>query len=139
MRTMRLMVAGLGFFITSGGCRAEGKGGLGKPRPDGTAPVKGKDRNDQRPTNDREREDPVNRAKEQPGTLPDLAREVGLTFPASARLIGVHREAGMDDAVMLKVEIAAGDFPAFVKTCPVPPEAFAPRTRGLMGPDLRAS
>jgi len=75
----------------------------------------------------------VSRAKEQPATLPDLAREAGLTFPASARLIGVHREAGMDDAVMLKVEIAAGDLPAFTKTCPVPAEVFAPGRAGCWG------
>ena len=41
----------------------------------------------------------------------------------------------MDDAVMLKVEIASKDLAAFTKTCPVPPEAFGPGTRGLLGPD----
>jgi hypothetical protein len=65
---------------------------------------------------------------------PELAREVGLKFPSSARLIGVGRESGIDDMVRFKVELDPHDLAAFIATSPVPPEAFEPGPGGLLGP-----
>jgi hypothetical protein len=68
--------------------------------------------------------------------LPELAREVGVQFPASARLIWVGRESGIDDLVSFKVEIAPAELAAFLATSPVPGDAFAPGEGGLLGPDV---
>jgi hypothetical protein len=67
--------------------------------------------------------------------LPELAREVGLTFPPKARLIGMARENGIDDILMFKVEIDARDLASFMATSPVPADAFEPGEGGLLGPD----
>jgi hypothetical protein len=69
-------------------------------------------------------------------TLSRLAHEIGLTFPASARLIWVGRETGIDDMVSFKVEIAPADLPGFLAASPVPADAFAPGEGGLLGSDL---
>jgi hypothetical protein len=58
-----------------------------------------------------------------------------LTFPPSARLVGQHREAGMDDYLQFKVEIEAADLPAFEASSPIPKQAMEPGEGGLMGPD----
>jgi len=68
-------------------------------------------------------------------TLDELAREVGITFPASARLIGFNRENGMDDYLQFKVEIDASDFPKFQVASPIPEAAMEPGEGGLLGPD----
>lgn len=77
----------------------------------------------------------VTKASDEATTLPGLAREVGLKFPSSARLIGVGRESGIDDMVRFKVEIDPHDLAAFLATSPVAPEAFEPGAGGLLGPD----
>ncbi len=68
-------------------------------------------------------------------TLADLAQQSGVKFPPSARLVGPAREDGIDDLLRFKVEISAGDLPAFLATCPVPADAFEPGEAGLLGPD----
>jgi hypothetical protein len=68
-------------------------------------------------------------------TLVDLGREVGLKFPADARLFGVGRERGIDDLLRFKVEIGAADLPAFMAASPVAQDAFEPGERGFLGPD----
>jgi hypothetical protein len=68
-------------------------------------------------------------------SLADLGKEVGLTFPASARLIGVSRENGMDDLVRFKVELPRGDLPAFLRSTPIPADEFQAGGGGLLGPD----
>jgi hypothetical protein len=68
-------------------------------------------------------------------TLADLGRDVGLTFPADARLLGVSRERGIDDLVRFKVEMGAADLPALLASTPFKPDAFAPGEGGLLGPD----
>ncbi|HVY36376.1 MAG TPA: hypothetical protein VHM31_00520 [Polyangia bacterium] len=80
----------------------------------------------------------MTRASEEapPPTLSALAHEVGLSFPASARLIWAGRESGIDDMVSFKVEIAPADLPAFLSSSPVPADAFAPGEGGLLGSDL---
>jgi hypothetical protein len=77
----------------------------------------------------------VTESTHQATTLPELAREVGVTFPAAARLIGVARESGIDDMVMFKVEISSNDLPSFMAALPVPADAFEPGEGGLLGPD----
>jgi len=74
-------------------------------------------------------------AKPASASLDDLGREVGLTFPASARLIGFNRENGMDDYLQFKVEIDAPDLPNFQASSPIPEAAMEPGERGLLGPD----
>jgi len=73
--------------------------------------------------------------KPAPASLSDLSREVGLVFPASARLIGFNRENGMDDYLQFKVEMDAGDFPKFQASSPIPEAAMEPGEGGLLGPD----
>jgi hypothetical protein len=74
-------------------------------------------------------------AKPGPARLDDLGREVGLVFPASARLIGFNRENGIDDYLQFKVEIDAGDLPKFQASSPIPEAAMEPGEGGLLGPD----
>lgn len=61
-----------------------------------------------------------------------LGKELGVKFPASARLLGVERENGMDDMARAKVAIAAADLPAFLASTPLAPAAFAPGSGGLL-------
>jgi hypothetical protein len=77
----------------------------------------------------------VTESPHQATTLPELAREVGVTFPASAGLIGVARERGIDDMVMFKVEMSSNDLPSFMAALPVPNDAFEPGEGSLLGPD----
>jgi hypothetical protein len=85
---------------------------------------------------DGDQERPVSReTKPAPASLEELAREVGLAFPASARLVGFNRENGMDDYLQFKVEIDARDLPAFRASSPIPEEAMKAGERGLLGPD----
>jgi hypothetical protein len=89
-----------------------------------------------RGTDDDAQERAVSREKvAPPGNLTDLAHEVGLTFPPSARLIGQDREAGMDDYLQFKVEIDVSDLTAFEASSPIPAQAMEPGAGGRMGPD----
>jgi hypothetical protein len=68
-------------------------------------------------------------------TLHSVGKEIGLTFPASAKLIGVHRERGVDDLIAVKVEMPAAEWPKFLASTPIDPALFSPGERGLLGPD----
>jgi hypothetical protein len=68
-------------------------------------------------------------------TLESVGKEIAVAFPASATLIGVHRENGIDDLVAVKVEIPAADWPALLARTPIDPSLFRPGERGLLGPD----
>jgi hypothetical protein len=68
-------------------------------------------------------------------TLAALGHEVGLTFPASARLVGVSRERGIDDLVRFKVELPRADLASFLAAAPVPADAYEPGDGGFLGPD----
>ena len=61
-----------------------------------------------------------------------LGSELGVKFPASARLIGVEREDGMDDMTRAKVAIAPADLSAFLASTPLAPSAFAPGSGGFL-------
>jgi hypothetical protein len=71
----------------------------------------------------------------QPPSLADLGRQVGLTFPGGARLLGVSREAGIDDLIRFKVAMNAEDLSQFLAASPLAADAFEPGERGLLGPD----
>lgn len=68
-------------------------------------------------------------------TLESVGRQMGLAFPASAKLIGVHRERGADDLMAAKVEMPAAEWPSFLAKTPIDPTLFRPGERGLLGPD----
>jgi hypothetical protein len=103
-----------------GGCMGEGdRGTEGRSRSDNNQQERAVSRDNKAPS----------------GNLTDLAREVGLTFPPSAQLLGQHREAGMDDYLQFKVEIDAAELPAFEASSPIPGAAMEPGEGGLMGPD----
>jgi hypothetical protein len=65
----------------------------------------------------------------------DLGRELGVVLPAGARIAGVHREAGIDALVAVKVELGTEEARAFLKTSPVKAEAMRSGTRGFLGPN----
>ncbi|HET9953360.1 MAG TPA: hypothetical protein VFQ61_02590 [Polyangiaceae bacterium] len=69
-------------------------------------------------------------------SLPALSTELGLSFPASTRLIGVRREAGIDDAVQAKLEMSSADVPAFLASTPLDVSAMRSGTRGFLGADV---
>jgi hypothetical protein len=68
-------------------------------------------------------------------SLESVGKEVALTFPSNARLIGVHRERGVDDLIAVKVEMDAADWPGFLGRAPVDATLIRPGERGLLGPD----
>jgi len=71
-----------------------------------------------------------NEASRAATTLPGLAREVGLKFPGSARLIGVGRESGIDDMVRFKVELDRTTSPRSLRRLP------CHRKRSNLGPGV---
>jgi hypothetical protein len=77
----------------------------------------------------------VTRTKEASASLADLAREAGVTFPPSARLIGFSRENGIDDYLNFKVEIDAKDLASFLASSPIAADALKPGEHGRLGPD----
>ena len=68
-------------------------------------------------------------------TLESVGKQVGLEFPAGAKLIGVHRERGADDLIAVKVEMPAAEWTGFLAKTPIDPSLFRPGERGLLGPD----
>lgn len=68
-------------------------------------------------------------------SLSALSTELGLAFPPSARLGGVLRSNGMDDAVRFKIEMNTADFPSFLAQTGIEPELTRPNMQGLFGPD----
>jgi len=77
----------------------------------------------------------MNARNEMPESLSQLSQELGLAFPPSTRVIGVLRSNGMDDAVRVKLEIAASEFPSFLDLTQMDRSAMRPGTRGMLGPD----
>jgi hypothetical protein len=80
-------------------------------------------------------EERMNAKNEAPESLSRLSQELGLEFPPSTRVLGVLRSNGMDDAVRVKLEIAASDFPSFLERTQLDRAALRPGTRGMLGPD----
>jgi hypothetical protein len=74
-------------------------------------------------------------SERQGDTLESVGKEIAMAFPASTKLLGVHRERGADDLVALKVEMAAADWPGFLARTPIDATLFRPGERGLLGPD----
>jgi hypothetical protein len=70
-----------------------------------------------------------------PVSVSQLGKELGLEFPPSTRVLGVLRSNGMDDAVRVKLELAASELPAFLERTQIDGAAFRPGTRGMLGPD----
>ena len=70
-----------------------------------------------------------------PDTLESVSKELSVTFPAGTKLIGVHRERGIDDLVEAKLEIPAADWPGFLASTPIDPSLFEPGGGGGLGPD----
>jgi hypothetical protein len=68
-------------------------------------------------------------------TLESVGKEIAVAFPAGAKLIGVHRESGMDDLVAVKIEISSTDWVPFLGRTPIDPNLFRSGERGLLGPD----
>lgn len=73
--------------------------------------------------------------KQQGDTLESVGKEIAMAFPASTKLLGVHRERGADDLIAVKVELAAADWPGFLARTPIDASLFRPGERGLLGPD----
>jgi hypothetical protein len=77
----------------------------------------------------------MNAENEAPESLSQLSQELGLEFPPSTRVLGVLRSNGMDDAVRVKLEIAASEFPSFLEHTQIDRAALRPGSRGMLGPD----
>lgn len=64
-----------------------------------------------------------------------ISRELGLKLPSTARVIGVHRERGMDDAVLVKLEVSVADWQTLRAAEPLKGADFAPANRGYLPAD----
>jgi hypothetical protein len=73
--------------------------------------------------------------KNETTAIHSLERELGVRFPAGSRVIGTHREDGMDDYLGIKVEMPAKALADFLAGCPIPKERYAAGNGGLLGPD----
>jgi hypothetical protein len=67
-------------------------------------------------------------------SLDRVSKDLGLSFPPSARLVGAERMNG-NDTLRFKVEMAATDLATFLARAPVPSEAFEPGSGGYLGRD----
>lgn len=74
-------------------------------------------------------------AQSSPESLAALGKELGVSFPATTKLIGVHRERGADDLIAVKIELPAADWSGFLSSTPVDASLFRAGERGLLGPD----
>jgi hypothetical protein len=81
------------------------------------------------------REGRLSARNEAPESLSQLSQELGLQFPPSTRVLGVLRSNGMDDAVRVKLEVAASEFPSFFERTQINGAGLRPGTRGMLGPD----
>jgi hypothetical protein len=64
-----------------------------------------------------------------------LGRELGVSLPANARVVGVHREAGIDGLIAVKIELPTADARAVLDSSPIDKAAMRPGSRGFLGPD----
>lgn len=64
-----------------------------------------------------------------------LGHELNVPLPPSTRVVGVERENGMDDLVSAKLEMAESEWPVFLASTPIQPDAFRPGPRGMLGED----
>jgi hypothetical protein len=82
---------------------------------------------------------PIESRSAAPESIESIGKEVAVAFPASTKLIGVHRERGADDLIAVKVEMPTGAWPEFLASTPFDPMSFPtifrPGERGLLGPD----
>ena len=71
------------------------------------------------------------------GDIKPFETELGLQFPAGTKLIGYHREDGMDDYLGIKVEMPRAALKGFLASTPVAEERYTDGEGGLLGPDGR--
>lgn len=80
-------------------------------------------------------EERMNATDKAPESLSQLSQELGVELPPSTRVLGVLRSNGMDDAIRVKLEIAASELPGFLDRTSIDRAALRPGTRGMLGPD----
>ncbi len=68
-------------------------------------------------------------------SIAELGKEVGVTFPAGARLLGVRRESGMDDYVAFKVEVNAQDVAKVLAQAQIEPDSLTSDNIAFFGLD----
>jgi hypothetical protein len=64
-----------------------------------------------------------------------IEKALGVRFPDGSRLVGSHREDGMDDYLGAKVEMPRSALAGFLESCPIPNERYADGEGGLLGSD----
>ncbi|WP_020586776.1 hypothetical protein [Desulfobacter curvatus] len=62
-------------------------------------------------------------------------KKFSVQFPKTVQVIGVRTEAGMDDAIYLKIRISSADWPKFLQTSPIDPRDLSDDKRFFLGPD----
>jgi hypothetical protein len=66
--------------------------------------------------------------------LKALGQELGVSLPPDAKIVGVDRQAGMDDMIRAKVELSPGSFASIADQLPVKGEQLT-RGPGRLGAD----
>jgi hypothetical protein len=85
------------------------------------------------PTSTRKEPDMGHSATADADRLRAIGSKIGLTFPASARLLDTNSERGLDDSVRVEVEMSAADYDAFIAASPLAGESFMAEKRFLLG------
>ena len=80
------------------------------------------------------RHEDMNRVDASAESLENLGKELALSFPPSARLVGAERLNGTD-TLRLKGEMSLDDLSPFLSRTPVESEAYAPGSGGYLGRD----
>jgi hypothetical protein len=64
-----------------------------------------------------------------------IALELGLSIPSDARVVGVKRTRGLDDAIFVKAEVASASWSAWLPSAPFKREELTPEASGYLAPD----
>jgi hypothetical protein len=65
----------------------------------------------------------------------ELARELELPLPPNARVVAVRREAGLDDAIFAKLELAKADWRRLAAKAPLDKAELSPDNRSYLTGD----
>lgn len=79
-----------------------------------------------------ERNTPMKTDREEPAAI---GREIGVPLPATARVLGVRRTRGMDDAIFAKIEISEAEWSHLRTVPPLGGVELVPESRAYLEPD----
>ena len=65
----------------------------------------------------------------------ELSRDLGVRLPASARIVGVRRTRGIDDAIFVKLELPKDGWQELLAASPIKDSDLIAESRGYLEPN----